>query len=382
MKSIYIAKRVLFSNIPMLLVIMVMALAFTLIFGKLMVGGPAGNPVYDIALTVEGDGGLAEDFRQGLLENPHLRVTEASGDEARKLVRERKVVLALLLNDSFNDQLHAQEGPELTFLRDEENNLYIAARQEVERELTRIRVALVAANRLVKAKGSPAWAAVYQDTLNAWREQPVTVEKVALGIQQDPQRQVDRAGVGMTVMFVMITVITASGAILDERNRGTWQRIITSPVGRGTVLTGYLLSYFFLGLLQFTILIVAGRLLMGLSWGDPLGVAVVTVVYLLCSISLGLVIAGVVRTYQQQQAVSSLIVTATSMLGGLFWPLDFVPPVMQTVAKATPQYWAMVGYEQLLYRGLDWSVLQRPILVLLAFTAVFFLFGISRIRFE
>lgn len=46
-----------------------------------------------------------------------------------------------------------------------------------------------------------------------------------------------------------------------------------------------------------------------------------------------LLIAGIVRTFQQQQAVSALVVTSTSMLGGLFWPIEIVSPLMQSVAR-------------------------------------------------
>lgn len=381
MKSIYIARRVIFSNIPMLIVIMFMALAFTLIFGKLMNAGSSGTPEYQVVLAGGDTQRLFSDFRRGLEANPRLKITVTDEEEARELVRERKAVLALLAGGEFSSDLLAGRGPELVMIRDEQNNLYLAARQEIERELTRVRVAVVAANR-AGAHGSVQWQREYEDALQAWKTPPVAVQTSTLGQAPDTEKQVDRTGIGMTVMFVMITVITASGAILDERNRGTWQRILTAPVTRGSVLGGYLLSYFGLGVLQFSILVAAGRLISGVSWGNPLGVAVLTVVFLLCSISLGLVIAGIVRTFQQQQAVSSLVVTATSMLGGLFWSLDIASPLMRTIAKATPQYWAMTGYEQLLYRGLDWSVLRQPIIVLLGFTLVFFIFGVSRIRFE
>ena len=381
MKSLYIAKRVLFANIPMMVVIMVMALAFTLIFGKLMVGGSV-EPTYSIAVVMEDAGALAADFQQGITDNSRFQVVTVPEDEARRLVRERSIVLAVWVKEDFTEDLRSGQSPELTFLREEQNNLYMAARQEIERELTRIRVAVVTANRVTAGGIQSQWDAVYADALVAWERPPVTVETRNLGEKLDNGRQMDRTGIGMTVMFVMITVISASGAILDERGRGTWQRIIAAPADRRTVLSGYLLSYFGLGLLQFSILLTVSRFIMGISWGNLFGVAAVTVMFLLCSISLGLLIAGVVRTFQQQQAISTLVVTATSMLGGLFWPIDIVSPVMQTIAKATPQYWAMQGYEQLLFRGLDWSMLQQPLLILLGFTLVFFSVGVSRIKFS
>ncbi|MDW7650676.1 MAG: ABC transporter permease [Bacillota bacterium] len=383
MKSLFIAKRVVLGNIPMLFVIMAMALAFTLIFGNIMTANSGGNAVYDIALIMEADEDFAADLQQGLMENPRLRVTVTGEAEARKQVRQQKVLLALYVDDTFNMALAQNRAPEVTILRDAESTLFTAARQEIEREIKRITVAITAANHLAADGSREQWRTAYAETLEEWKTPPVAVHADVLGAAQpDSGWQMDRVGIGFTVMFIMITVITASGAVLDERNRGTWQRVLTAPVSRRAIVGGYLLSYFALGWLQFFILVVAGRLINGVHWGNPLGVAILTTVFLLCSISLGLVIAGIARTYQQQQAVSTLVVTATSMLGGLFWPLDIVGPTMQTIARATPQYWAMNGYEQILSHGLDWFALREPIFVLLAFTVVFFLFGVSRIQFE
>ncbi|EEG79043.1 ABC transporter permease [Dethiobacter alkaliphilus] len=379
-KSLYIARRVLFANIPMMLMIMAMALAFTFIFGNLLVADGGGTPTYNIALVIQDEGSLAADFSRDIAHNPRLQAANVTEDEARRLVMGHNVLLAVLVPQGFTEDLLAGRGPKLTFLRDEENNLFMAARQEIERELTRTRAAVATANRL--SADTEQWDTVYHDTLTAWQTPPVTVQTSALGeVQDNGERQMDRTGMGMTVMFVMITVISASGAILDERNQGTWQRMIAAPAPRSTILGGYLLSYFALGVLQFSILLIMSRFVMGVSWPNLLGVAVVTVVFLLSSISLGLFIAGMVRTFQQQQAVSALVVTATSMLGGLFWPIDIVSPLMQTMARITPQYWAMRGYEQLLFAGLDWSALQQPLLVLLGFAGIFFALGMSRIKF-
>lgn len=382
MKSLYIAKRVVFSNLPMLLVIMVMALAFTLIFGNILSANSGGTTVYEIALVADAQSGFAADLQQALLENPRLNVRITNEEKARDMVRGREVILALHVDETINTGLAQGRAPDLTILRDDESTVFMAVRQEIEREVKRITVAVTAANRLAGSSQNAQWQAIYAETLADWKTPLVSVDSVSLGEKGSTGWEMDRVGIGFTVMFMMITVITASGAILDERNRGTWQRMITAPIPRRTILGGYLLSYFALGCLQFIILVTAGHLINGVSWGNPLAVALMTTVFLLCSISLGLVIAGLARTYQQQQAVSTLVVTATSMLGGLFWPLDIVSKTMSTIAKVTPQYWAMMGYERILIHGLDWHALQQPILVLLAFSAVFFTFGMSRIRFE
>jgi len=183
-------------------------------------------------------------------------------------------------------------------------------------------------------------------------------------------------------MFVMISLITSTGIMLQERADGTWHRLLATPISRSQILGGYLLGYFILGWLQFGILVAASRLLFNIYWGDPLGLLVIISVFILCSISLALALGGFVKTFQQQQAIASILVTATSMLGGVFWPLELEPKAMQLLARGIPQYWASQGVSSLLLGGLDWSRLALPVGILAAMCAAFFLLGVGRLKFE
>ena len=183
-------------------------------------------------------------------------------------------------------------------------------------------------------------------------------------------------------MFLMMSLITTIGVMLQERTEGTWQRILAAPIKRVQILGGYLLGYFLIGWLQFGILALASHFLFQINWGDPLGLLAIGSAFILCSISLALALGGLVKTFQQQQAIATILVTATSMLSGVFWPLELEPPFMQSLAHIFPQYWAMSGFKDLLLRGLDWSTLSTPLLVLCSFSIVFLMFGVWRIKFE
>ena len=92
--------------------------------------------------------------------------------------------------------------------------------------------------------------------------------------------------------------------------------------------------------------------------------------------------AGLVRTYQQQTSVASLVMTASGMLSGIFWPVEVMPAFMQTIAKAMPQYWAMQGFTNIMLRGNDVTSLLLPGGILLGMTILFLTFGVSRVTFE
>jgi ABC-2 type transport system permease protein len=102
----------------------------------------------------------------------------------------------------------------------------------------------------------------------------------------------------------------------------------------------------------------------------------------LASAGMGLFLAGLVRTFEQQEAVGVIFVIATSMLGGLFWPLDILSPAMQKIGHFTPQAWAMDGLTEVALRGGSWAELVWPLTVLLGLAVVFSAAGVLRVRYE
>jgi ABC-2 type transport system permease protein len=70
------------------------------------------------------------------------------------------------------------------------------------------------------------------------------------------------------------------------------------------------------------------------------------------------------------------------MLGGVYWPIDVVPDLMQKIAMAVPQTWAMSGFKEIISGSLHAGTLLKDIGALLGFTVLFFFVGLRGIKFE
>jgi ABC-2 type transport system permease protein len=70
------------------------------------------------------------------------------------------------------------------------------------------------------------------------------------------------------------------------------------------------------------------------------------------------------------------------MLGGVYWPIEFVPEVMQKMALAVPQSWAMSGFKEIISGSLHFETLLKDTLALFGFSALFFSIAVKRIKFE
>jgi ABC-2 type transport system permease protein len=77
-----------------------------------------------------------------------------------------------------------------------------------------------------------------------------------------------------------------------------------------------------------------------------------------------------------------LISMVTIMLGGAWWPIEIVPRLMQNIARFTPQYWAINGFNKIITRGFGITEILPNFYVLLAISALSLLLAIRFFRFE
>ena len=188
---------------------------------------------------------------------------------------------------------------------------------------------------------------------------------------------------GFLLAFLAFTVAFSAGSILEERQSGTWGRLLTTPTSRRSIVGGKLIGTLLLGLGQIVLMVVFGQLVMGVPWGrSPLGATLVLGGFLWATVGIGVMLAGFVKSSAQLGAVVPIVMSSTAMLGGCYWPLEIVPRPMQIVGYITPHAWAMQGLTDLMARHQPVSAVLVPVLVLFAFGAVGFGVGISRVRYE
>ena len=138
------------------------------------------------------------------------------------------------------------------------------------------------------------------------------------------------------------------------------------------------------GAIQIGVLILGGKYLFGIDWGNSLlGVLLVAGAFVFTVTSMGLMLAGLVKTHAQLASITPVILTSTSMLGGCMWPLEIVNnKVLLFLAELTPQKWAMQGIESIASKGMGLEAAIFPTLILLGMGVAFFAVGIKVMKFE
>lgn len=370
-----------------------MPLAFIIIFGLMLGGQESGSPstprgkTYPLAVIDE-DGSLAAALLiESLRQEPSLMITPGSRSGLDKQMADLDVLGGVAIPRGFGERVAAGKAAELELILHRGANLEHGIGPTLQRLTNQLTTDY---NLAVQHAGSADAAKVRESMSRIAAERArlgaaVATEQVvapAVSIEGSDYSALNHSALGYTVMSVMMAILLMAGVVLYERQHGTWGRLLTTPTGRFPLLLGYLLSFFFTGMIQFAILVAGTSLLFRIEWGPLLPLFTVGAAMVLAAAGIGLFFAGLVRTYEQQQTIGVVFVVASSMLGGLFWPMDLMSPAMQRIGHLTPQAWAMEALNEVALRGASWANLAWPLGVLLSLAIIFAGAGLLRVRYE
>lgn len=180
------------------------------------------------------------------------------------------------------------------------------------------------------------------------------------------------AGIG--VMFLLFTATNSGGALLEESESGTLDRILSTRVTLRQLLLGKGIFIWTLAMLQLIVMFTWGAVVFHLELIPHLGGFFVMAVATACATSaFGLMLASLARTRQQLGAISTLIVLSISALGGSMFPRFLMPEGLQKAGLVLFNAWAIEGFTRVFWREEPLSSTIVPVLVLVGWGIVFFL---------
>jgi ABC-2 type transport system permease protein len=132
---------------------------------------------------------------------------------------------------------------------------------------------------------------------------------------------------------------------------------------------------------QTVLLIVFGQLVLGVDYlREPVAILLIAVSLSLWVSSMGLLIGVFAQQDQQVVLYSMIAMFVFTGLGGAWFPLEGAGKAFATLGHLTPAAWAMDGLQNIVIRGLGLASAWRPVMVLLAYAAAFFLLAVWRFR--
>jgi ABC-2 type transport system permease protein len=183
------------------------------------------------------------------------------------------------------------------------------------------------------------------------------------------------------VILTMTMVIITAMAIVRERERGTLEQLIVTPITRTELMLGKIAPYVGVGLVQMTAVLLLGRFLFRVPLtGNVLLLYAVALVFIVASLGLGLFISTLVRTQQQAMQASFGLMLPSILLSGFMFPRQAMPLAFQWLGLLLPLTHFLKVLRGILLKGVGLEALWPEVLILVVFAVGLIGLAVRRFR--
>lgn len=188
---------------------------------------------------------------------------------------------------------------------------------------------------------------------------------------------------GFAVMFAFFILTVVSPAMLQEKEQGTFRRLLASPIHRASLIGGVMLAYTLVVFLQLLFMFGVGRLVFGINLGDSLlGLGLTMLATALAATTLGLLVGSVSKTSEQANSLGMMLGFVLAIVGGFPIPWFTLGGVMGFISNLTPHAHAIQAFKGLTVEFVPLMQAMPHILVVFGFAVVFFAVALWRYRYE
>ncbi|MDF1542082.1 MAG: ABC transporter permease [Anaerosomatales bacterium] len=353
----------------------------------LVLGASFGSGAFDsrVGVVSPDSGELAQDLVGRMGELDAVALSEWENRDGAVLAVERgRLEAAVIIPDDYHTALLA--GDEVT--------IEFVARPDASAQAIRnaIESVVVEQGSLLRAA---ALAGDFTDVSSAEAlevagevaggARSLTVETEAVGEISPFQSmgQFELGAYSQLLLFVFLTSMTGSTALIETRRLGIASRMLASPTPVRTILFGEALARLGVALVQGLFIMLGSSLVFGVRWGDPLGAATIFLVFALGASGTAMLMGSLLRNEQQAGGIGVMLGIGLGAFGGAMVPLtvmEMFSPTLYRIAHITPHAWGIEAFETLILHGGTIADILPELGVLTAFAIVVYTLGAWRLR--
>jgi len=342
-----------------------------------------GSSTPRLGVVDTGSGPLGTALLRQIELTPHLKVVTVS-DAAALLTQVGRGNLAagVIIPPGYDAAARSGRGATVRYLAQENQSsqqLGQTVRGAVARQAALLGAALFAAGQ----HAVPDFSAGLAEATRVSPAVPsvsVTQTTAGTSVFSRTLGQFDEGAWTELVLFLFLTALTGSVAIIETRRLGLSRRMLATPTAPITVIAGETVGRVLISCVQALVIILGSALLFGVSWGAPAGVVAVVILFALVGAGAGIFVGTLFRNEQQASAISLLLGLGLGALGGCMVPLEVFSPVLRRVAHITPQAWANDAFAKLVGHGASIAGILPQLGVLAAYAAALLALAAWRLR--
>lgn len=183
------------------------------------------------------------------------------------------------------------------------------------------------------------------------------------------------------VLLSMTMVVIASIALVRERERGTLEQLVVTPIGKTSLMLGKIIPFLLIGYVQISVILVLGRVLFDVPIrGSVALLYAIALPFVVASLAIGLFVSTLVRTQAQAMQLGFLFLLPNILLSGFMFPREAMPAPAQWIGAALPLTYFLEVLRGILLRGTGLESLWREALILGGFSVGLVALSVQRFR--
>lgn len=186
----------------------------------------------------------------------------------------------------------------------------------------------------------------------------------------------------MGMIFLLICAMLTSVSIVREKETGTMEVLLVSPVSPGMIVIAKMVPYLVLSCIDLAIILLLSRFALDVPLsGSMVALLTVAMIYLMLALALGLLISTLVDSQMVALLISGMVlIVPVIMLSGMLFPIENMPEVLQWFSSIVPARWFISAMRKLMIQGLGFGAVLTETAVLIGMTAVFLMISVKRFK--
>ncbi len=184
----------------------------------------------------------------------------------------------------------------------------------------------------------------------------------------------------ITVILMLISAMMTSITIVREKELGTMEALLVSPVKPAIIIIGKVVPYVVLSFINLVIILLLSQFVFGMPirGSAPLLLAE-SLLFLIMSLSLGILISTASKTQQQAMMLSMFVLMLpTILLSGFIFPIENMPLALRLLSDIMPGKWFIIIIKNIMLKGVGIAYFWKETLIILGMTIVFVVMSIKR----
>ncbi len=183
------------------------------------------------------------------------------------------------------------------------------------------------------------------------------------------------------VIMQLVTVMLTAFSIVREREKGTLEQLVVTPVNPAQVILGKLTPYFLIGLMNMAMVIALMVWLFGVPIAGSLPLLMfLAIFFILASLGIGLLISTLAQNQVQALQMTLLVFLPSMMLSGFIFPRESMPWLISALGQAIPLTYFIEILRGIVLRGVGLEALWQQVIPLILFGLSLIVFSVLRFR--